>query len=391
MDFDLFLEYVKKHPVLISALVGTGISLFLFRRWVAGGWCYSKARLDGKTVLITGANTGIGKETAIDLAKRGELLRCCLNRGLTDAISTVAKISANLTKINKAYQCRLQKADEAYSAKIIIACRSVQKAEAAQAEIIEVSGNRNVSVMELDLASLESIRQCAEKINKELTRLDILINNAGRVFINLMETKDGFELQFGTNHLGHFLFTNLLLDLIKKSSPARIVNLSSLAHENGDIHFDDLMLEKDYTPIKSYCQSKLANVLFTKELARRLEAGNIGDYLFFAPRWSRYRAAETRYYHVALAGYTTAILGPFLRRLMFKSAVEGAQTTIHCAWTRKLARRLVCTTEFHCMFSSLFNSDCKVKKPLPKAEDEAIARKLWEVSAELVGLEKKVE
>lgn len=335
MDFQQFLDYVKEHPVLITSLVGAGITLFLFRRWVAGGWCYSNARLDGKTVLITGANTGIGKETAIDLAKRG--------------------------------------------ANVIIACRSVEKAKVAQNEIISASGNKHVSLVELDLASLESVRQCAEKINKEQNRLDILINNAGVMTCPKWQTKDGFELQFGTNHLGHFLFTNLLLDLIKKSAPAKILNLSSLAHENGQIYFDDLMLEKDYTPVKAYCQSKLANVLFTKELTRRLEGTSVNTYVIHPggvdTDLQRHITTSWPWLSIPLA-----IFGPFLRRIMFKSSEEGAQTSIYCAVDENAAKE-----------TGLYYSDCAVKKPSPRAEDAETARKLWEVSAELVGLGKKVE
>lgn len=156
--------------------------------YFAGGVCHSKARLDGKTVIITGANTGIGKETALDLAKRG--------------------------------------------ARVILACRDLNKSLQAADEIRKKTGNGNVFVKLLDLASLESVRQFAKEINAQEDRIDILINNAGIMACPKWKTKDGFETQFGVNHLGHFLLTNLLLDKIKQTGKARIVNVSSLAHES---------------------------------------------------------------------------------------------------------------------------------------------------------------
>ncbi|XP_019624332.1 PREDICTED: retinol dehydrogenase 13-like, partial [Branchiostoma belcheri] len=133
------------------------------------------------------------------------------------------------------------------------------------------TGNGNVVVEKLDLASLKSVREFAAKANGTESRLDILINNAGIMTCPQWKTEDGFEMQFGTNHLGHFLLTNLLLDKLKNSAPSRVVNVASSAHYGGHIHFDDINLEKSYGPIKAYCQSKLANVLFTKELDRRMK------------------------------------------------------------------------------------------------------------------------
>lgn len=178
-------------------------------------------------MLITGANTGIGKETAIDLAKRG--------------------------------------------AKIIIACRDMEKAEAAVKEIIDKSDNQNVICKKLDLADIKSIREFAEGINRDEPNLNILINNAGVMVCPYGKTADGFEMQFGVNHLGHFLLTHLLLDLIKRSAPARIVTVSSMAHSWGVINLDDINSEKSYGKSAAYSQSKLANVLFTHSLAKRLE------------------------------------------------------------------------------------------------------------------------
>ena len=207
--------------------------LYAGKRYFQGPRCHSTKRLEGKTVVITGGNTGIGKETAVDLAKRG--------------------------------------------AKVIVGCRNMEKGKAALKEIQERSGSTDVFLEKLDLASLDSVRKFADSILKRASRLNILINNAGIMMCPYQKTKDGFEMQFGTNHLGHFLLTMLLLELIKKSAPSRIINVSSIGHTlgSGKIHFDDINFERDYTPYEAYFHSKLANVLFTRELSKRLEGSHV--------------------------------------------------------------------------------------------------------------------
>lgn len=196
-----------------------------------GGQYTKDTRIDGKVVIITGANSGIGKETAIDLAKRG--------------------------------------------GKVYIACRNQQRGEDALKEIKEESGSVNVFFLQLDLSSLESIRQFSKKFHEMETQLHILINNAGVMACPRALTKDGFEMQIGTNHMGHFLLTNLLLDLLKQSSPSRIVNVSSLFHWYGRINREDLNSEKSYWKWIAYGQSKLANILFTRELSKKLEGSGV--------------------------------------------------------------------------------------------------------------------
>ena len=224
-------EVVVDNPWLFGGLaVGViGLScVYLIRKWAAGGVCRSKARLDGKTVIITGANTGIGLETAVDLAKR--------------------------------------------NARVILACRSVERGEKAAVEVRKRSRNDNVVFRQLDLASLESVRKFAGKILEEEPQIDILINNAGVVFPQRKLTKDGFEMHFGVNHLGHFLLTNLLLDRIKEAPSARIVNVSSgIVDIFGDIDFDNLNSERSFSQWKAYGMSKLSNILFTRSLAKRLK------------------------------------------------------------------------------------------------------------------------
>ena len=211
---------------ILGGTIGVG-TLYLIRRYFAGGVCHSRAKLDGKTVIITGANTGIGKETAIDLARRG--------------------------------------------ARVIIACRSAEKGEEAVVEVRAKSDNDKVVFRRLDLASLESVRRFASKVLEEEPTIDILINNAGVMACPYSKTEDGFEMQFGVNHLGHFLLTNLLLDRLKESPAARIVNVSSMGHKLAKrINFDDLNSEKSYSSFVAYSQSKLANILFTRSLAKRL-------------------------------------------------------------------------------------------------------------------------
>ena len=190
--------------------------------------------MKGKTVLITGANTGIGKETAVGLAEMG--------------------------------------------ARVVLACRNRTKAEAAAEEITTRTANGDVQLVDLDLADLDSVRACADDVLARFDRIDVLINNAGLQLGDRATTKQGFEATFGVNHLGHFLLTNRLLDRIRASAPARIVNLSSVGHHfaRGGIPWDDLQCEtRRYRANNTYCVSKLANLLFTRELARRLPADEV--------------------------------------------------------------------------------------------------------------------
>ncbi|MCV7173045.1 SDR family NAD(P)-dependent oxidoreductase [Mycobacterium manitobense] len=180
----------------------------------------------GRTAVITGANTGLGYETAAALAARG--------------------------------------------ARVVLAVRNLDKGKAAADLIAARNRGADVSVQELDLTSLESVRDAAEALRAGLDRIDLLVNNAGVMMTPKATTGDGFELQFGTNHLGHFAFTGLLLDRLLESPGSRVVTVSSIGHRFGRIHFDDLGSERGYSRIGAYGQSKLANLLFTYELQRRL-------------------------------------------------------------------------------------------------------------------------
>lgn len=289
------------------------------------------ARLDGKTAIVTGSNTGIGKCTVLDFVKRG--------------------------------------------ARVIMACRSVEKAEAAAKEIHEatkdVPGAGTVHVVKLDLGSLTSVRQCAKELLQNENRINLLVNNAGIMACPQTKTEDGFETQFGVNHLGHFLFTCLLLPRIIRSAPARIVTVSSKLHENGNINFDDVNLENSYGPARAYSQSKLANVLFSSELARRLQGTGVTTYSLHpgVVRTDIGRNLNAAYFR----GAQSILHG--MAALFFKTAEEGAQTTIYCSVDEKLADK-----------TGLYYSDCKEKTPSRKARDAEAAKKLWGLSAKLVGL-----
>ena len=216
----------------LGGALATGVGLWMLRRYFAGGVCQSKAKLDGQMVIITGGNTGIGKETAIDLAKR--------------------------------------------NARVILACRSEEKGKKAEVDVRRESGNNDVHFRQLDLSSFASIRKFAKEVLEEESCVDILINNAGVMMCPYTKTEDGFEMQFGVNHLGHFLLTNLLLDRIKQAPEGRIVNVSSSMHAfSPPLNLDTINSEDNYSAIQSYSNSKLANVLFTKALAKRLHRTNV--------------------------------------------------------------------------------------------------------------------
>ncbi|KAF4095909.1 retinol dehydrogenase 12 [Onychostoma macrolepis] len=291
------------------------------RNFFCGEWS-SSVRLDDKTVIITGANTGIGKETVRDLAKRG--------------------------------------------ARVIMACRDLEKAEAARNELIEDSGNQNIVANKLDLSDTKSIRAFAELINKEEKQVNILINNAGIMMCPYSKTADGFEMQFGVNHLGHFLLTYLLLDLLKKSAPSRIINVASVAHTWGSIHLDDINSEKGYSPRRAYGQSKLANILCTRSLAKRLQGSGVTVYSLH-PGVVQSELFRNLSKPVQIA---VKVFSPFT-----KTTVQGAQTTIYCSVEPKLDNE-----------SGGYYSDCAPAQCSREALDDEMAQKLWELSCQMLGI-----
>lgn len=184
-----------------------------------------------KVYLVTGANSGIGKATALGLARRG--------------------------------------------AKVVMVCRDRGRGEVAREEISKRSGNELVNLLIADLSSQRAIWQLAKEFKSKYHRLDVLVNNASVIHGTRRVTEDGLEATFAVNHLAHFLLTNLLLDILKATAPSRIVNVSSTAHRRGTIDFEDLQGEIKYSGIRAYRQSKLANVLFTYELAKLLEGSGV--------------------------------------------------------------------------------------------------------------------
>ncbi|XP_054861632.1 dehydrogenase/reductase SDR family member 13-like isoform X2 [Amphiprion ocellaris] len=291
--------------------------------------CQSAAKLHGKTAVVTGANTGIGKTTAMDLARRG--------------------------------------------AKVILACRDRRRAEAAVQEIIQETGNQQVIFMQLDLASLQSVRSFADNFLKSESRLDLLINNAG--LISDGKTEDGFGMIFGVNHLGHFLLTVLLLDRLKASGPSRVVNVSSGAHKQGKVDFNCLTTHKDsslgssyFQLYQKYCNSKLCNILFTYELAKRLQGSDVTCYSLH-PGFIKTEIA--RYYSL----WFQLLFAPLVW-LLAADADSGAQTSLHCALEPGIEH-----------LSGHYFTQCAPLTTIdPKARDDATSRKLWELSQTFCGL-----
>ena len=277
--------------------------------------------LEGKTFIVTGATSGIGKITARELAKLG--------------------------------------------AHVILACRSVAKAQPIVDELVRETGNSKLEAVELDLGDLDSVRRCAEQLNARGIPIHGLINNAGLAG-SRGTTKDGFEIQFGTNHLGHYLFTRLLLDRIKASGPARIVNVASHSHYSVKQIDWTALREKTKTPtaLKEYGVSKLANVLFTKELARRLEGSNVTTYALHPG--------------VVATDVWRKVPAPVrwvMKRFMI-TPEQGAQSTLRCATAPELATET----------GRYYDEKGREKKPNHLADDVALAGELWMKSAEWTGL-----
>jgi len=276
----------------------------------------------GKTILVTGATSGLGLEASVDLARRG--------------------------------------------ACVVMVGRDPPRTEAAHRLVTDRSGSRDVSHLLCDFASQAAIRDLARAFHEEHDRLDALVNNAGGVNKVRRLTVDGIEATFAVNHLGYFLLTNLLLDLLVRSAPARVVSVASIGHRRGTLDFHDLGFGRGYTIMRAYGRSKLANVLFSAELARRLAGtgvtsnslhpGGVATNIWSgAPLWTK--------------PIIFVLLRPWL-----VSAEKGAATIVQLVVDPALDG-----------VSGLYFEEGKPSTPAPLARDPALARRLWDVSVALVG------
>eukprot|EP00232_Nephroselmis_pyriformis_P005385 CAMPEP_0182905246 /NCGR_PEP_ID=MMETSP0034_2-20130328/32788_1 /TAXON_ID=156128 /ORGANISM="Nephroselmis pyriformis, Strain CCMP717" /LENGTH=337 /DNA_ID=CAMNT_0025040619 /DNA_START=305 /DNA_END=1318 /DNA_ORIENTATION=- len=294
-------------------------------------------RLEGKTVLVTGCNCGIGKETVLAL-------------------------------------CRLE------PKVVVMACRDTDKARAAAADVVAAVPGARVKVMPLDLSMMASVRQFAAAFlqSEEGQSLHLLINNAGVMMCPKTITEEGHELQFATNHLGHFLLTNLLLGRMKATAKrdnfeGRVVIVASAIHaaaSKGAIYWDDLAAAKSYSSVMRYAHSKIANVLHAHELSRRLEEEGAGVVAV-----SLHPGAIITELGRHLEAKIPKALDRVLRKVLsplFKSIPQGAATTMYLATADKIAK------------PGGYYADCNVASQNPDSEDPAIAARLWEVSEQLV-------
>jgi len=293
--------------------------------------------LSGKTIVVTGGNSGIGYEAALEFARK--------------------------------------------RAEVILACRDLGKARTAAAQITASSSGAKVSVMELDLANLSSVRGFSEAFHLEHPALHVLVNNAGVMAIPYRQTADGFEMQFGTNHLGHFALTGLLLDRIVASEGARVVNVSSGAHRFGSIHFDDLQWKQNYRKWRAYGQSKLANLLFTFELQRRADAA--GKKLLSVACHPGYAATNLQAVGPKMSGSSMAeYLMDLGNRAFAQSAAMGALPTEYAAVAADVHGGDYIGPDG---MAELWGNPVHVGRSAA-AQDAAAASRLWEVSEQLTNV-----
>jgi NAD(P)-dependent dehydrogenase (short-subunit alcohol dehydrogenase family) len=280
--------------------------------------------MHGRTVVITGANSGVGKATAVALARAG--------------------------------------------ADTVITARREERGRQAVADIREDSGSDQVDLVVFDLADLASVRRGAEQILDRCGRIDVLVNNAGLVLSERSETVDGFEATFGINHLGPFLLTQLLTERLVASAPARVVDVASTAHQGArrGLDFDDLQSTRHYRGMQAYSRSKLANILFTNELARRLAGSGVTANSLHpgtvASGFARDDDAK------GFLAFGVRFIKPFIL-----TPEKGARTSVYLASSPEVAD-----------VTGQYFVKCRARTPSPAARDEAAAALLWSVSEELV-------
>ncbi|WP_394851226.1 SDR family oxidoreductase [Pendulispora rubella] len=277
------------------------------------------AELADKVVLVTGANSGIGLEASVKLARMG--------------------------------------------ARLVMVGRSRPKLDAAVAEVTQRAGSRQVTSMRCDFSSQAAIRELAEEFRRSHTRLDVLVNNAGSVSDRRQVTVDGLEQTFAVNHLGYFLLTNLLLDLLKAAAPARIVNVSSDGHRGADLDFDDLQLEKGYQIMRAYRRSKLGNVLFTRELAKKLAGTGITV--------NSLHPGEVATNIWSHAPWFAKPVLAVAKRFMI-TPEQGGDTIVYLATSPEVEGK-----------NGGYYEKNRLVEPAPLGRDDALAEKLWRVSTSL--------
>jgi len=274
-----------------------------------------------KICIVTGANSGIGYITALSFATQGT--------------------------------------------KLVMVCRNKEKGNKAMNEIKEKTKNANIELIILDFSSQNEIRQAAKIIVQKYPIIDVLVNNAGAIMDKRTETVDGYETTFATNHLGYFLFTNLLLNNLKAAPQARIINLASAAEGMGKINFEDLNLKTGYSSMKAYAQSKLANIIFTYELAKRLKNTSVTTNCV-------HPGVVKTNFGKELSGISKIIF-PLFKPFM-RNSEKGAETVIWLATSPDLKG-----------ISGKYFYDKKEKKSQPDSYNEIIQKKLWEVSEKMTG------
>ncbi len=287
----------------------------------------------GRIAIVTGANTGLGYETALGLAKKG--------------------------------------------IKIIMACRNLDKARAAKDKILKEVPETELEVLELDLAKLKSVRQFAKTFLAKHKQLDILINNAGVMIPPYQKTEDGFELQMGVNYFGHFLLTGLLIETITQTPGSRIVTLSSNAHQNAEINFDDLQSENDYSRMGAYGQSKLACLMFALELQRRLENNGFDETISVAAHPGISNTELSRH----IPKWLSVILSP-VALLITHTPKSAARPTLLAALGQNVeGGNYFGPTGFREMKGDPGKAEIK-----PQAKNKITVTRLWEVSESLTGI-----
>lgn len=274
--------------------------------------------LTNKIAIVTGANSGMGMATSAALSDMG--------------------------------------------ATVIMLCRSQTRGQTAFDELSKTTG-RKLELMLCDLGNFDSIRNFAKKFTEKYSSLDILVNNAGFISLDRRTTTNGLEMQFGVNHIGHFLLTNLLLPSMREGS--RIVNVASGAHKVGKIHFDDINLTRNFNVIKAYSQSKLANVLFTREMAARLKDKNITVNCCHPGAVATNMGVDRE---TGFGKFITGLLKPF-----FQTPAQGASTAIFLASDESVKD-----------ISGEYFYKCKIAKSSARSKDMELAKKLYEFSWELI-------